>query len=860
MRRLALPVLIALASAAGCDFTGKPPCNPSTCAGCCDAKGDCQPGIITTACGRAASQCVACLELQTCQLGFCTVIGTGGGAGGGGGGSDGGCQPTTCQQAAKNCGTIPEGCGGTAWCGDCPAGQSCGGGGTPNVCGTGSCTPKTCALLGKNCGSVSDGCGATLDCGSCQAPNVCGPDNICVTNCVPKTCGQLGATCGTPPDGCGGNLSCGTCAAPKTCGGGGTAFTCGASCARGCPPGYSCDANGTCAGGSASSLALNVVQAPKVSVSGVVTLNGGQPTSTCSTSDRATVYFKSKGDPSYDATIPVPCNGATTPFAFSGLVYPSTYEVSVRGGLSNLPSWTVVVSSNLTVSGPTSGLSLNVVQAPKVSVSGVLTLNGGQPTSNCSTSDRATVYFKSSANPNYDASIPVPCNGATTPFTFSGQVYPSTYQVSVRGGLSNLPSWTVVVNPSLTVSGPTSGLTLNVVQAPKVSVSGVVTLNGAQPTSNCSTSDRATVYFKSAANPNYDASIAVPCNGATTPFTFSGQVYPSTYEVSVRGGLSNLPSWTVVVNPSLTVSGPTSGLTLNVVQAPKVSVSGVVTLNGGQPTSNCSTSDRATVYFKSKSNSNYDATIPVPCSGATTPFTFSGQVYPSTYEVSVRGGLSNLPSWTVLVNTSLTISGPSSGLTLNVVQAPKVSVSGVVTLNGGQPTSNCSTSDRATVYFKSAANPNYDASISVPCNGATTPFTFSGQVYPSTFEVSVRGGLSNLPSWTVVVNTSLTINAPTSGLTLNVVQPPKVPVSGVVTLNGAQPTSNCSTSDRATVYFKSAANPNYDTFIAVPCNGATTPFTFSGQVYPSTYEISVRGGLSSLPSWTVVIVDRLQIP
>lgn len=34
----------------------------------------------------------------------------------------------------------------------------------------------------------------------------------------------------------------------------------------------------------------------------------------------------------------------------------------------------------------------------------------------------------------------------------------------------------------------------------------------------------------------------MPCNGATTPFTFSGTVYPGTYKVSVSGGSStNLP-------------------------------------------------------------------------------------------------------------------------------------------------------------------------------------------------------------------------------------------------------------------------------------------------------------------------------
>jgi hypothetical protein len=116
-----------------------------------------------------------------------------------------------------------------------------------------------------------------------------------------------------------------------------------------------------------------------------------------------------------------------------------------------------------------------------------------------------------------------------------------------------LPNWSIVVNPSLTVTGAQSNVTLNVVQAPAVTVSGLVTLNGGQPTSTCGSSDRATVSFTSAANSNYDTSVVVPCNGATTPFAWTAQLYPSTYAVSVRGGYSNLPSWSIVVVDALEV-------------------------------------------------------------------------------------------------------------------------------------------------------------------------------------------------------------------------------------------------------------------------------------------------------------------
>jgi hypothetical protein len=44
------------------------------------------------------------------------------------------CVPTTCSAQGKNCGSIPDGCGGTLVCGTCDNPMTCGGGGVPNVC------------------------------------------------------------------------------------------------------------------------------------------------------------------------------------------------------------------------------------------------------------------------------------------------------------------------------------------------------------------------------------------------------------------------------------------------------------------------------------------------------------------------------------------------------------------------------------------------------------------------------------------------------------------------------------------------------------------------------------------------------
>ena len=40
---------------------------------------------------------------------------------------------------------------------------------------------------------------------------------------------------------------------------------------------------------------------------------------------------------------------------------------------------------------------------------------------------------------------------------------------------------------------------------------------------------------------------------------------------------------------------------------------------------------------------------------------------------------------------------------------------------------------------------------------------------------------------------------------------------------------------------------------------ASTPFTFSGTVYPGTYRITVTGGLSSLPGASYVAYESLSL-
>jgi hypothetical protein len=64
------------------------------------------------------------------------------------------CAPTTCAAHSWNCGTAPDGCGGTLNCGTCASGFTCGGDGTPNRCER---PPGPCGLrAGDKAPNVAD--------------------------------------------------------------------------------------------------------------------------------------------------------------------------------------------------------------------------------------------------------------------------------------------------------------------------------------------------------------------------------------------------------------------------------------------------------------------------------------------------------------------------------------------------------------------------------------------------------------------------------------------------------------------------------------------------------------------------------
>ncbi|MBN2497340.1 MAG: hypothetical protein JXR96_22305 [Deltaproteobacteria bacterium] len=161
------------------------------------------------------------------------------------------CVPDTC--GANNCGSMPDGCGGTLHCGGCSDSQEdcesnvcvcnheeCGGDccAAGQVCNPGNacCTPITCGA--DRCGSMMNGCGSSMNCGGCSDPQEDCESTYCVCNnaeCSGDCC-AAGQVCYS-----------GACCTPSCSGRcGGASNGCGGQCGLDCPSGEYCDGAGYC--------------------------------------------------------------------------------------------------------------------------------------------------------------------------------------------------------------------------------------------------------------------------------------------------------------------------------------------------------------------------------------------------------------------------------------------------------------------------------------------------------------------------------------------------------------------------------------------------------------------------------------
>jgi hypothetical protein len=649
-------------------------------------------------------------------------------------------------------------------------------------------------------------------------------------SCLKTTCQDRGATCGEISDGCGGTLSCGTCDGYWVCGASGLANVCAPPCPSKCPQGYRCDLSGACIDGSPGALALEV---ESIAVSGAVTFNGEQPNAACVDGRRGTLLFEnsSKG---YKFDVPIPCGSG--PLRYSARLFPALYAVTFTATPgSDVPTIPYAFSRSADLAADTADLTFDVATP---SVGGTVTMDGAIPTAACVNDRRGMLSFENRIT-GYTSEVPIPCGDAGSPLAFRQKLYAGEYRVTFRSTPgSSLPSPPYTLDSGLQIQASVDNLQFDV---PTQMASGTVTLAGAAPTSDCATSgnaDRATVLLSSYSLGSFE--LPVPCNGGASPVAFSGRVYRGYYRATIRGGASSIPSQPYEVPAEISV--PSSAPI--VLDIPLSTVAGEVTVAKAPPTGPCG----GVVTFRD-SWARAEFKLPIVCSGGVPPFTFGGQIYSGSYQAWVNGlPGSNLP----LTPRQVEGINSMSDMAHLKLDVSDYAVSGKVTLNGVDPTSECTTEDRAVVSFSHYDSPPYE--IPIPCNGASGPFLYSTRLPPGYYQVSVTGGSSNLPPYPSSVTSFFVDEADKTNVDLDV---RTFKVSGTITMDGKAPGGACS-GKRGTVTFRQQYSAK-EREVTVPCGAAGAPFTFETWLDPGVYEVRVKGESSDLPSVPYLLDAALSV-
>jgi hypothetical protein len=596
---------------------------------------------------------------------------------------------------------------------------------------------------------------------------------------------------------------------------------CGAGACCTCPSGFSCNGTSTtCGGGDVTALSLNV---PSVPVSGVITLNGDTPTSTCNSviGDKATITFTTDQVLTHTS---IACTTGSS-FAFSYYMLPDTYGIQVNGEMfSNLPNGQVGFPS-LKVEKPITDLVLNVTTQK---LAGTVTVNGG-PAKGCASGQTAGYLQFCLTASSEPTTLPIVC-GSGGALSFSGAVPRGTHRVSIVGsGGANLPLTPTVVSPAMVVQSDQLALAWDVAS---VAVAGVITQNGSAPTSTCSDPDltRASITFTENATQS-QASVGISC--AAMGFAFSAYISPGTYSVSVQSTGSSLPTAEYMVNSALAAQSDLTNLTLDV---PSFEVSGTVTVNGHPPTGICTTSSATTATTMgalalSGPDNTIRAFVPIFCNPGTAP-TFSATLLPGDYSIAINSAdrSTNLPDFFGQpLLSQLHVAGAVSGLALDT---PAVSLSGTITFDG-QQSSTCTGDQTAIAIFFHSTTNRARGEMLVPC--APGGLSFSGAAPPGTYRVTVEGQASAFPQAGYTLPTPFTVTKDQTGIIWNV---PTRHISGTLTVNGMNPVGACTAGTSVGgIYFDGNEGIGYTNFFVPLFCSPNGPLTFSATVFPGTYAV-----------------------
>jgi hypothetical protein len=473
-----------------------------------------------------------------------------------------------------------------------------------------------------------------------------------------------------------------------------------------------------------------------VTVTGTLTFQGAAIPDSPSLATRGTLSFTDQTTSNVVSyTLP-----PTGPATYSFQLFPGVYTVDLstpnNANLQGLPPGLFTQLAGDVNINANQALNYDVKPPVNVTVTGTLTLAGTQIPDSPALTSRGTISFVTQSGVAASSTL-----SPTGPATYSVQLSPGTYAVRFStpantnlkglppGGFTQLAAG-VAINANRTLNYDLQSVT----------VTGTLTLNGAQVPDSPSLATRGTISFTDQTTSNVVSYTLAP----TGPATYSLQLFPGTYAVSLstpaNANLKGLPPG-AFANLATGVSLAASQ-TLNYDYSPvSFTVTGTLTLAGGQIPDSPTLTSRGTISFGVQSGVAASSTL-----GPTGPATYSVQLSPGTYLVRFStpananlkglppGGLTQLAA-AVTVNANQTLD----------YDLRSVTVTGTLTLAGAQIPDSPTLTTRGTISFTDLVTSNslsYDVS---PTGAATYTFQLFPGSYSVFFSTPANANLKGLP-------------------------------------------------------------------------------------------------------------------
>ncbi len=564
-----------------------------------------------------------------------------------------------------------------------------------------------------------------------------------------------------------------------------------------------------------------------VTVSGVLTAAGAALPDSPGAGARGDVYFQERITGDYRA-MSVGETGAGT---FSGMMFAGSYDVWFVPRAAALPGFpsgvTALLARNVTIAA-TATVAYDL--PPRATLTGTVTLAGAPLPDEAGSARR--IHFRdvrSDRVQSFDI-------GASAPGMFTATLFAGNYDVTFENTPSALTSLVPQGQSRLATNIALAGNRTMTFDAPLATVSGRVTLGGAQLPDSPGLPSRGTVIlYETLSGVAHELPIA-----GSGPGTFSGTVFAGGYSVALktdaRDGLRGLP---IGAERRLATGIEITGSRSLDYDVSVATVSGTVTL-GGAALTDAGVARGAVDLYDKRTGTSHSLIV-----SETGPAVFSGLVFTGTYDVSYRALYAGIPGG--LPQNATTLVASDLVVTRDATLAPNLEVatiSGVLTVGGAAlPDSPGVSLTRGYVTLRPPDGTPGGSSFSV---GKTGPGQFSGTVFVGSYAIGFftpnMTALQGLPAGaeTTLADAMTVTGRPTLAFDLKLVQ-----VSGTVTVDGAM-MPETSGINRGEVVLHDKLTHDLRRFPV----GSVGPARFSGTVFAGNYDVAFETGpgyLTGLP-------------